>query len=99
MPLQKWYKFEVIVICAKGIEEGFGHLDPADVEEELEEGEERYVEVDGVGVVVLLRVQELLPQQGEEEEGVHGYGHHLHQQGSSVIHQRTLIHTTEIRYL
>ena len=53
------------------------YLQPANIEEELQQSEDRQIEVLVVTWVALGRVQELPTNQTSQEEAVHGHGHHL----------------------
>lgn len=53
------------------------HLQPASVEEELQERKDGYHEVQLVAGVGLGWVQKLPPNQASQEEAVHRHGHHL----------------------
>lgn len=46
-------------------------LEPAGVEEELEQGEDGHVEVEVMTLVTLTRVQKLAANQTHQEEAVH----------------------------
>ena len=48
------------------------HLEPAHVEEELEEREDWDVEVDLVAGIFFARIQKLSPEQSGQQERVHG---------------------------
>ncbi len=52
-------------------------LEPPHVEEELEQSEDGHVEIDVVTRVTLSRVEELLPEDTAQEEGVDGQRRHL----------------------
>lgn len=80
---QHWDELEVVVVRTEGVEEGFGDLEPTDVEKQLKEGEEGNVEIDRVPLVSFGGIEELLPDQREEEEEIHCQGHHL--QGASRL--------------
>lgn len=75
MPLDESDEFEVVVVLAERVDERLGDLEPADVEEELEEREHGHVQVDDL--VGVHRVQELLADHGEQEERVDRDGHNL----------------------
>ena len=53
------------------------YLQPANIEEELQQSEDRQIEVLVVTRVALGRVQELPTNQTSQEEAVDGHGHHL----------------------
>lgn len=55
----------------------FTNLQPASIEEKLQECENGNVQVQGVATVTFSRVQKLSSNQAESEEGVHGECHHL----------------------
>lgn len=52
-------------------------LEPTSIEEELQQGEYRHVEVQVVVWVALRGVQELAANQTHQEEAVHGQSNHL----------------------
>lgn len=81
---QHWDELEVVVVSTERVEEGFGDLEPTDVEKQLKEGEEGKVEVDVVTRVSFCGIEELLPDQREEEERIHCQGHHLQEATRSV---------------
>lgn len=56
MPVDQPVQFDVIVILAERIDQHFGHLQPAHVEDKLQYGEERKVQV-GILVLSCSRVQ------------------------------------------
>ena len=53
------------------------YLQPSHVEEELEDGEDGYIEVNVVAGVALRRVQELLSEHRAQEERVNSQRRHL----------------------
>ena len=53
------------------------YLQPANIEEELQQSEDRQIEVLVVTRVALGGVQELPTNQTSQEEAVHSHGHHL----------------------
>ena len=53
------------------------YLEPSHVEEELEDGEDGYIEVDVMAGVPLRRVQELLSEHRAQEECVNSQRRHL----------------------
>ena len=64
-------------------------LEPAHVEEELQQSEERHKQVDTVAVVVLCWVEKLTSKQTTSKERVHGqccYLHSHHQRLSPSQH-------------
>lgn len=68
-------------------------LQPASIEEELQEGEYGHVEVQVVVRVALRRVQELAANQAHQEEAIHSQSHHLEGEGGATRshdRQRTL---------
>lgn len=77
VPVYHGEKIKVVVVVAEWVEKGLGDLEPAEVENQLEEGEEGDVEVDGVGGVALGGVDELGADHGDHEEGIHSQRHHL----------------------
>ena len=77
VPVYQPVHLEVIIVLSKGIYQDLGHLEPAHVEEELQEGEDGNVEIHLVALEPLAGVQELSAHQRGHEEGVHGEGHHL----------------------
>lgn len=72
VPVDEPVDLKVVVVLPKRVDQGLGHLEPAHVEEELQHGEDGDVEINVVLGVLLLRVEELAPHDGGEEEGVHG---------------------------
>lgn len=56
-----------------------GHLQPAGVEEELQQGENRNVHVKSVTAVTLLGIQKLSANDAEGEKGVNCNGYHLYE--------------------
>lgn len=72
MAIKELQRLKIIVIIAEGVEEGLCHLEPAHIEDELQQGEDRHVEIDWVVVVALRGVQELPADDGEGEVGVRG---------------------------
>ena len=95
MPVDEPVELEVLVVVAEGIDQLFGHLEQAHVEEELEDGEDGNVEVDVHGHATgphegaLLHAVNLLPaDHGEDEENVGGQGDDLgvhHGDGHPVV--------------
>lgn len=86
MSLQKRQELEIVVVRSEGVQQRLGHLEPADVEEELKKGEDRDVEIDaGFFVILLGGVQELLADEGEQEEAVHGDRHDLWTGGKACV--------------
>lgn len=79
MPLDESDEFEVVVVLAERVDERLGDLEPTNVEEELQQREHGHVQVDDL--LGVYRVQELLADNGEQEEGVHGDGHNLRPRG------------------
>ena len=77
VPVDQKVTLEVIIILAKRVDQSFGHLEPAHVEEELQEGEDGNVEIHLVTLEPLAGVQELSAHQRGHEEGVHSEGHDL----------------------
>lgn len=77
MSTQHRDELEVVVVATEGVQESLSDLKPTDIEEQLEKGEKRNVEVYIVSRVTLLGVQELLSDQGKEEERIHRQRHHL----------------------
>lgn len=59
-------------------------LEPTSIEEELQQGEYRHVEVQVVVWVALRGVQELAANQTHQEEAVHGQSHHLEKWGGAT---------------
>jgi len=53
------------------------HLQPTDIEEKLQQGENRQVEVQIVARVTLSWIQELTTNQTSQEEAVDRHGRHL----------------------
>lgn len=53
------------------------HLEPAGIEEELQQGEDGHTQVQVVTLVALSRVQELATDEAGQEVAVHSDGHHL----------------------
>ena len=84
VPVDQKVTLEVIIILAERVDQSLGDLEPAHVEEELEEGEYRNHEVHGVAGVVLHGVQELSAHQAGQEEGVDRQGDHLAADQSEV---------------
>lgn len=71
------HELEVMVVFTERVDEGLGHLQPADVEEKLQERKYRHIKVDDIVWVILRRVKKLLTQNREQEEGVHSDRYHL----------------------
>lgn len=76
------------------------HLQPPDVEEKLQQGEDRQVKVHVVTGVSLSRIEELTADQTSQEEAVDGHRHHLRiaeiaDLGPSDLHKRTLPSTVQ----
>ena len=87
VPVNQPVHLEVIIIFTKWVYQSLRHLEPAHVEEELEEGEDWNIEVRHLRD---LGVDELSAHEGGEEEGVDCQGDHLgvHQgDGDPVIVQ------------
>lgn len=53
------------------------HLQPANIEEKLQQGEDRQVEVHIVASITLSGIQELATNQTSQEEAVNRHCHHL----------------------
>lgn len=53
------------------------HLEPARIEEELQQGEDGHAQVQVVAFVALSWVQELATDEAGQEVAVHSDGHHL----------------------
>lgn len=78
------------------------HLEPACVEEELQQGSERHVhvQVPQLGCRLLsgkkllgfanpcFWLHKLAAHQGESEEGIHSYGHHLEKRVGCMLAQK-----------
>ena len=77
VPVYQPVHLEVIVILSEGIYQNLGDLEPAHVEEELQEGEDGNVEIHLMTLEPLAGVQELSAHQRGHEEGVHREGHDL----------------------
>lgn len=63
-------------------------LEPASIEEELQQGEYRHVEVKVVVWIALSRVQELAANETDEKETVHGQSHHLEDRESDLFESK-----------
>lgn len=53
------------------------YLEPANVEKELQECEDREVEIEIVSLITLGRVEKLPSNQTSQEETVHSHSYHL----------------------
>ena len=62
------HKLEVMVVFTERVDEGFSHLQPADVEEKLQERKYRHVQVDDIVWVILRRIKKLFSQNRKQEE-------------------------------
>lgn len=62
-------------LLASGIENT--HLEPANIEEKLQESEDRKVEVEVVALIALSGVKKLPTNQTSQEETVHSHSYHL----------------------
>lgn len=56
---------------------GKKYLEPANIKEELQQCEDRKIEVEVVTLVALGRVEKLPTNQTSQEETVYSYSHHL----------------------
>lgn len=65
------------ILSKEALKNGHANLEPTHVEEELEKGEDREVQVGLVVGKLLGRVQELGPHQVGQQERVYGQRHHL----------------------
>lgn len=76
--------FALSLFCTE-TRDNISDLEPAGIEEELQQGEYRHVEVEVVVWIALSRVQELAANETDEKETVHGQSHHLEDRDSDLF--------------